>query len=794
MKAARTAPTSVVSATAPPTFAAWPDYALFALLVALLCGRAMCGETYERLELSFVSALAPTGGPTPATTAALDTLLLGVAGVVLVRVGPRSWAAPGLTRWVASGLGLLIAGVIVSSLFAADHAAAWLGGSSLAAGALATVALAALTRSRWLARILLAAWLATGATTAIKCLVQYRIELPDLVAEWRAELKPQLLARGYDGDDPLIINYERRLESTEPYGFLAHPNITGSCLALWLVAGAGVAVALLHASRRAGASAGTTVAQLGLAFLLLGLMGWALRLTGSLGAVAAAGGGLLVLALLAVARSATAARRVVRALVIAYIAAIGGVAVLGAARGTLPHPSLAFRWHYWTAAARAWQDAPLIGLGAGNFGDAYTRYRAPESTEEVKNPHNVWLSLLVETGPLTLLGALLLLTATGRAALGQLTACGPAGKICGAVEPRSESEAQAEDGSIAWFVPTAAACIVGTLAVQMIAGTTLSGDPALFVLWLVDIALTWCVSFAALLWLVGATAAATRWLVLGALAALAAALIHGLVDFALVTPGGLAMFGMLAAYAVRSVAPGAASVEQPLLTPAGGPSLRRWLPLFVVALLVAAHGLGVTWPERRSGIALQRLNAAMQHPPPSPDTLASKVLAIAQSCGNGDVQRAAAQALLQLGRTPHVPTERRSAHLREAEQCARNALQRDPEASRLYGLLAQIIAAQAELADAARRPALQRAAAETFDAAIARYPTDPRLRISAGAAWRTVWETTGAAADAEHAAAHYSAALEIDDARPPQEVQRLRPAQRAAAEQALTDLRESVTP
>lgn len=779
-------PAPFVGTPASPAAFAWLDYLLFALLLALLCGRAMCGETFERLELSFVSALAPTGGPTPATTAALDTLLLAVAGVALARVAPRWWGARGPTRGVILGLGLLVAGVCLSSLLAADRGAAWLAGSSLAVGALAAAALAALTRTRWMAQILLAAWLATGATTAIKCLVQYRVELPDLVQEWRTELKPQLLARGYDGDDPLIINYERRLESMEPYGFLAHPNITGSCLALWLVAGAGLTAALLSASRRFGPSAGTIVAQVGLMLVLLVATGGALWLTGSLGAVVAAAGGLFVLALLATARRAAAVRRYVAVLVVVYVGAIGGVTALGVARGTLPHASLAFRWHYWTAAARAWQDVPLTGLGAGNFGAAYMRYRSPESTEEVKNPHNVWLSLLVETGPLALLGALVLLTATGRAALAQLAACSPAQEQAVAAPEASAVEAP-------WFVPTAAACAAGVLIVQAITSTTLSGNSALFVLWLVDIALTWCVSFGALLWLAGAAAPVPRWLALGAIAAIAAALIHGLVDFALVTPGGLAMFGVLAAYAARCAATDEGAVPAlPKQLPAK--PVLSWVALAVVALLVVAHGLGVTRPEWRTSRALQQLSAALQHPPASPDLLAREVVGLAQGCASGDLQRGAAQALLQLGRTPQIPAERRSVYLNEAEQCVRRALQQDAESARLYGLLADIIATQAALASDAERPALQRRAAEAFDTATRHYPTDPRLRIDAGAAWRTVWETSRAPADAEHAAAHYSAALEIDDCRPPEEVQRLRAEQRKAAEKALAQLRESVTP
>jgi hypothetical protein len=55
--------------------------------------------------------------------------------------------------------------------------------------------------------------------------------------------------------------------------------------------------------------------------------------------------------------------------------------------------SLRYRWEYWqVAAAMAWEH-PWFGCGPGNFQEYYTRYKPPQASETVADPHN----LLAET-------------------------------------------------------------------------------------------------------------------------------------------------------------------------------------------------------------------------------------------------------------------------------------------------------------------------------------------------------------------------------------------------------------
>jgi len=60
--------------------------------------------------------------------------------------------------------------------------------------------------------------------------------------------------------------------------------------------------------------------------------------------------------------------------------------------------------------------------------------------------------------------------------------------------------------------------------------------------------------------------------------------------------------------------------------------------------------------------------------------------------------------------------------------------------------------------------------------------------LSAGSAWLMIWQREGDRAAARRAAAHFREALRIDELRPPHEVARLRPRERATAEESLAQL------
>ncbi len=741
------------------------DTALFLVLVALLGARPLIPENFESLAVTFVGQLAQADGvppgPTPALTAVLDTLALAAAGVALAR---RARGGPAV-----AGFALLIVGLLVSTRAAGDRQMAALAGSSFVIGLLTLAALAALPRPPGAQRILIAVILATGSLTAVKCVQQVTHELAETRAFWEQERKPALLRQGLAADDPLIVNYERRLLSGEAYGFLSHPNITGTVVATCGVLAAGLALALARRGRSASTRRrGRVPAAMLAAAAVAALAAAATKMTGSLGAGAAGAAGLGLLAVLLALRRRLASHAALTAVVGlgAYFGSIALVAGLGAARGTLPHPSLAFRWYYWSAAVRAWQDVPLTGLGRGNFAAAYMRHKAPESTEEVRDPHNLWVSLLVELGPAAL-GGVMLLLAVWLVRVLRATADGP-------------TSAGPPEGAVARNAVFAAA---GVLGLQGLA----TGAAPLPLLWAVDVAAPWLVALGLGLWLTGhvvepADAAAVR---CAALAASLAGGIHALIDFTPLTAGGLAYLVLLAAAALgpppgRSETPG--RTEAP-----GRPGTRRRLVAgwAVAAAAVAAHTALVLRPVVLSTAAAERLEALVQTllrtgRPPTPDV----VLAAAGPAGQWDPVLAAATArvLLTAARVPGLPAETCEALLAAAAEWAARAAALNPHDTNHAALAGTIADHRATLAERRQDAAAWRtqllAATDWWVRATELYPTNPRAHLSAARAWVARWRLTGEAEAASAARRHLDAALSIDATRKPDEVVRLRAEER----------------
>lgn len=75
--------------------------------------------------------------------------------------------------------------------------------------------------------------------------------------------------------------------------------------------------------------------------------------------------------------------------------------------------SLKYRTEYWRSTWSVIAGHPLFGVGAGNFRQHYLRYKLPQSSEEILDPHNLVLDAWVNGGLLALLGVLGLCAAVG---------------------------------------------------------------------------------------------------------------------------------------------------------------------------------------------------------------------------------------------------------------------------------------------------------------------------------------------------------------------------------------------
>ncbi len=60
--------------------------------------------------------------------------------------------------------------------------------------------------------------------------------------------------------------------------------------------------------------------------------------------------------------------------------------------------SLSFRFQYWRSTWRLVRDHPWFGAGPGNFQAVYERYREPQTTEQISDPHNFFFETMASGG------------------------------------------------------------------------------------------------------------------------------------------------------------------------------------------------------------------------------------------------------------------------------------------------------------------------------------------------------------------------------------------------------------
>lgn len=219
-------------------------------------------------------------------------------------------------------------------------------------------------------------------------------------AELAQELGP--LVSEHDPTAAFVFR-QRLLASSEPIGRFALANTLGGLLAVGLVLLCGTFAGVLrHRRLTAGvvclAIATTLVAACLLLTksrtawigLLLGLTVWAGLRYGRRGlprkALLIAGG---LLALLIVAITAT-----------------GGLDRLVV---TEAPKSLRYRFEYWIGAWDVIKESPIFGVGPGNFRQHYLRYKLPQSSEEVLDPHDMFLEVWANGGLIGLVGLFLVL-------------------------------------------------------------------------------------------------------------------------------------------------------------------------------------------------------------------------------------------------------------------------------------------------------------------------------------------------------------------------------------------------
>ncbi|MBX7166704.1 MAG: O-antigen ligase family protein [Pirellulales bacterium] len=243
------------------------------------------------------------------------------------------------------------------------------------------------------ARALLAAMIALAVAEAALGLYQYAVTMPATRAAYRAQPELSLREAGIDAPPGSAQRalFEQRLASTEPLARFELTNSLAGLLLVWLV---------VLAAARADVPAVSFVARWGP--WLVGLpLGVVLLLTKSRSALVAWAVVLGVLALRRFAhRGWISWPRVLLAVVVLTAAVAGALATGGLDREVLTEApkSLGYRLQYWQATGQMIRQSPWWGVGYGNFADQYTRFKLPEASEEIADPHNFVLETWANSG------------------------------------------------------------------------------------------------------------------------------------------------------------------------------------------------------------------------------------------------------------------------------------------------------------------------------------------------------------------------------------------------------------
>lgn len=574
------APAAPVGCEPTPLASRLHDAALL-IVVAVAAVRPTLAEEWAAVgqwsDLPVAGADAPAW-PTPSVSMGLS-LMVAAAGVLWVAAqvfaGRFAWRPVGGLAGV-----LLLAGGVVASIGAAVQYRAAVNTAVVFLGQLGLFVLAVqLLRRPWQIRWLAIALLASLLLAAGKGAYQVFVELPDTRVFYESrkagEAFAEALARSVDGapaaadddeaaelDDRSRRWFEERLTKGSATGWVIHSNVYGSLMAMGLIAALGVAADGLRHRTGAARRIALAAAVAGVAVLALALL-----LSRSRGAMITGAAGAAAFVLFAW-RPAWAVRNkwsLAAAGAALLAVGVGTVVTIGLRTGRLPGETLNYRWQYWTATARllADRDLPgqdgqttrltgmwLTGVGPANFGALYPAVMAEGAIEEVRNPHCVPLQALAEFG---IAGAAGLLLWVGWLTVRTVRLAGTGPEP--APPPTLLAGDEAARTAAVWRLLTCGGLTAGAVA-AIWAWVGRPADFGLTVLFVAMPAMVWLFLFAA--WH-GEPAepsplsdAPVDHTFAAAGCALAAALVHGLIDHNLFWPAGGTVIAALAAVLVAA--------------------------------------------------------------------------------------------------------------------------------------------------------------------------------------------------------------------------------------------------
>jgi hypothetical protein len=321
---------------------------------------------------------------------------IGLAFWLMPMLLAASWIAEGRARlihpWLLVPVSLFIVGAAVSTALAADKSSALVRAAEMTGLWVGAWALVESLRSDGERRFLLAVLVAAAVGAAAVGIHQQAWGLPS-AWQYFQEHREEVLAQhniipGSYTETAFVGRFTGGVQAG-----LGHPNVLAALLVLGLFVAAGMA-------REKWSEAGTKGAR-GLAVMLVAAAGTCAAgvvLTQSRGGILAALVGLWWLGV------AWWVKRCGRRIALYLLPLVAGAAAIGAAVAvdgpTIEKAllSLRYRLDYWQATAGVLRQHGLAGVGLENFGLYYTEFKLPTAPEEIRDPHNLVLSMWSSLG------------------------------------------------------------------------------------------------------------------------------------------------------------------------------------------------------------------------------------------------------------------------------------------------------------------------------------------------------------------------------------------------------------
>lgn len=627
------------------------ETAALLILVSVVALRPLVSESFESAPSAMSQALGDLADPSPLRTLLFDSAILSAACLWLLSrtIGPT-------TRYRWTGLewgGLLISvAAIASCVTAGNKRLAVNGAIDWLCNVVLAIVLVQLLRTQRLRRVLLSAILASACVQAVQCWDQ-SIWGHDQTWEHYQSIKEDFWKRqGVALDSTKVALFEHRMLAREAQGFLPHANVAASYLSLCGLAAMGLAVAALKKKGKArggleghadatkrsdlgerserpegerslpGASSpwmasppSTSARRAGEPFVPFGASNWipvcmafaatfilaAVVTTKSLGALLSVVAVMIVGVMCWILRVRIAAapkRLVVFLWSMVALLAIGTLAY-GLTYDRLPGWSLTFRWQYWTASAKMFADHWLTGVGRENFGRHYLQYKSIQSPEEIANPHNLLVQAACDWGAFGAIGIIAMFVGWSWVLANRKPDASPR------LEPPLSSTTASH--GVLW---TAALLAVVTLGRAPLLGT----NDLNFVYY--QSVVTGAVFLAAFRLFLTASPSGNA-AVVGAVAGIAAFLLHEAINFAAFVPAAATTLFASMSWTVASRHPDAP--ESPNPAPQTSPltphtSYLGWIPLMIGAMCLGIVLLTAVLPVARCQGWMERARNELNQP------------------------------------------------------------------------------------------------------------------------------------------------------------------------------------